>query len=252
LPGVPVTDEGKDIGQDILAWTLVPGTGDMLPVEPTMATMRINAWSMNGTRYFGDPDGPDELVLPTDDASAFSGWSTALSDMKVGETRKVWIGAADRTRWPLESGTPQDLVMDIELVSFGDEPPLPDPLPGAPLAGAARNGSSSGLRWYDIGAGSGPPLAAGDTATIRCTGWLADGSPWHTTDAVTVTIDASLMPALAEGLIGMTPGSTRKLVVPPTLGVGFDPLGSLPPGSTILLDVEYIGSDGATASADGT
>ena len=66
---------------------------------------------------------------------------------------------------------------------------------------------------------------------------------------VAVTIDEALMPAIAEGLIGMKPGSTRKLIIPPTLGAGFDPLGALPPGTMLILDVEYVKP--ATASADG-
>lgn len=251
LPGAPATGEGTDLGNNVLAWTITPGTGEILPIEPTTATMNISAWSMNGEQFFGGVDGPDELVLPTGDGAAFSGWSTAISDMKVGETRKVWISAKDRSRWPL-SGPPQDVVMDIELVSIGDEPTMPNPLPGAPIADAARNGSSSGLRWYDVTAGNGSPLALGDTATIRVTGWQADGTPWHATGAmpVSITLNDSLMPALSEGLLGMTPGSARKLIVPPTLGAGFSPLGDVPPGSTLIIDIEYIGPTEATASAD--
>jgi peptidylprolyl isomerase len=252
LPGAPVTGDGTELGKDILAWTVTPSTGEMLPVEPTTATMRVNGWSMNGTQYFGGPDGPDELTLPTGDDAAFSGWSTAVSDMKIGETRKVWISAADRDHWPLGGANPQDLVMDIELVSFGIEPAMPNPLPGASIGDAAKNGSSSGLRWYDTATGSGTPLAAGDTATIRCAGWLTDGTPWRTTATVTVTINDSLMPALAEGLTGMAPGSSRKLIVPPDLGAGFNPMGELPAGSTLIVDVDYVGNATSATSASAT
>jgi FKBP-type peptidyl-prolyl cis-trans isomerase len=251
LPGAPATGEGTDLGNNVLAWTLAQGTGEMLPIEPTTATMNISAWSMSGKQFFGGVDGPDELVLPTSDDAAFSGWSTAISDMKVGEIRKVWISKKDRSRWPL-SDSPQDVVMDIELVSIGDEPAMPSPLPGMPIAQAARNGSSSGLRWYDVTAGNGAALALGDTATIRVAGWYADGTPWHATGAmpVSITLDDSLMPALSEGLFGMKPGSERKLIVPPTLGAGYNPLGTVPPGSTLIIDIEYIGPTEATASAD--
>ncbi len=251
LPGASATGDGTDLGDNVLAWTLTEGTGEMLPIEPTTATMNISAWSMNGTQFFGGADGPDELDLPTGNDAAFSGWSTAVGDMKVGESRKVWISAKDRGRWPL-SGPPQDVVMDIELVSIGDEPAMPSPLPGKPIADAARNGSSSGLRWYDLTAGNGAPLAVGDTGTIQVTGWYADGTPWHASGAlpVSITLNDSLMPALSEGLFGMTPGSARKLIVPPTLGAGFNPLGDVPPGSTLIIDVEYIGPTEVTASAD--
>lgn len=253
LPGAPATGEGTDLGTDVLAWTITEGTGEVLPIEPTTATMHISAWSMNGQQFFGDEDGPDEMVLPTGDTAAFSGWSTAIGDMKVGETRKVWIGADHRDRWPLGGDSPQDIVMDIELVSIGDESAPPNPLPGTPVADAPRSGSSSGLRWHDLTAGTGAPLVSGDTAMIRCTGWLADGTPWQATGGMPVkfTLDESAWPALAEGLVGMSPGGSRKLIVPPTLGAGFNPLGELPAGSMLVLDVEYIGPTETTASADG-
>jgi FKBP-type peptidyl-prolyl cis-trans isomerase len=254
LPGAPVTGEGAELGDNVLTWTITEGTGEMLPTEPTTATMKIAAWSMNGTQFFGGADGPDELVLPTSDAAAFSGWATAIRDMKVGETRKVWVSHEGRDQWPLDGAAPQDLVMDITLVSIGDEPALPDPLPGTSIADAARNGSSSGLRWYDLAAGSGAPLASGDTATIRCSGWLADGTPWQATGGmpVSITLDDTITPALAEGLVGMTPGSARKLIVPPSLGVGFNPIGSLPAGSMLILDIEYVEPTETTASAEGS
>ncbi len=253
LPGAPVSGDGTELGKNVLFWTITKGTGEMLPIEPTMATMKVSGWSMNGSQFFGDAEGGDELILPTGDGAAFSGWAAAIGNMKVGETRKVWIGSKGRERWPLGGDSPQDVVMDLELVSIGDEPVLPNPLPGTPIADAARNGSSSGLRWYDLSSGTGAPLASGDTATIRCAGWLEDGTPWHATGGLPVryTLDATMWPALTEGLVGMSPGGSRKLIVPPTLGAGFNPLGNLPPGSTLILDVEYIGPTGATASADG-
>lgn len=245
LPGadVPVDATGTEYSDGVRSWMIVAGSGEMIPTKPTTATVRLRGWTVNGEQFFGDPESWDELVLPTGDAAAFGGWASALTDMKIGEVRKVWIASEGRDTWPLAGANPQDLVLDIELVSIGEELSIPDVVPGAAIGDASRHGSSSGLRWYDLTAGQGKPLRSGDTATVTAVAWLEDGSLWQDSGRMpfVLTLDETAMPALREGLMGMTPGSTRKLIVPPMLGGGFDPMGDLPPGTTLIMDVQYVG-----------
>jgi len=248
LPGAAASGEGTERGPGIMVWTLREGTGNPLPPDADAATFRLSAWTTNGTQYFGDATGPDELALPLGTAMSFPGWAEAVADMRPGETRKIWMTPQDGGSWPIEDGRP--IVFDVEYVALADALPLPDPLPGMAIGDASRQGASSGLRWYDIVSGNGAPLAAGDSAVVRISAWNGDGTPWHaSTEATSVTIDDALMPALAEGLVGMTPGSTRKLVVPPTLGAGWNPVGGTPAGTTLILDVEYTGPP-STAAVD--
>ncbi len=244
LPGDAVTGDGKELGEGIRAWTLTAGSGAMLSPTANMATFKIRGWSGNGTQFFGQEMEADELILPCDDATAFPGWSTAISDMRIGERRKVWFSGTDQTRWPVTGDPTPDLVMDIELVEF-DDTTTSDALPGVAVGDAARQGDSSGLRWYDIVSTQGVPLAEGDRAKIAAMCWLADGTPvaQSGTAPVVVQLDSALMPALTAGLSGMQPGSVRKLIVPPSLGVGFNPLGGAPAGTTLVIDVHYLGPD---------
>ena len=245
LPGntVPVNITGTEYSDGVRSWTIVAGSGEMLPTKPTTATIRLRGWTANGEQFFGDAESWDELVLPTGDAAAFGGWASALTDMKIGEVRKVWIASQDRGTWPIAGANPQDLVLDLELVSIGEELRIPDVVPGVAIGDAAKHGSSSGLRWYDLTAGQGKPLASGDTATVTAVAWLEDGTLWQDSGRMpfVLTLDETAMPALREGLVGMTPGSTRKLIVPPMLGGGFDPMGDLPPGTTLIMDVQFVG-----------
>lgn len=242
LPGAAASGDGVEYAAGVRGWTIVPGMGELLPTEPMTATIRLRGWTENGEQFFGDSESWDELVLPTGDGAAFGGWGAAMSDMKVGEVRKVWIGSDDRGTWPLSGKNPQNVVLDIELVSIGDSIPIPETLPGVAIGDAARHGSSSGLRWYDLAEGAGAALQDGDTATFTVVAWREDGTPWQDTGRmpVALTLDDALMPAMREGLVGMMPGSTRKLIVPAMLGAGFDPLGELPPGSTLIMDVQYV------------
>ena len=47
-------------------------------------------------------------------------------------------------------------------------------------------------------------------------------------------------PGIAQGLTGLSQGGTRKLVVPASIGMGFDPQSPFPTGSTVILDVEVV------------
>ncbi len=249
LPGMAVTGDGTTYADGVVGWTLTGGTGGPLAPDVEAATLRIRAWTMDGHQFFGDDLTWDELVLPTSDTGAFSGWSATLTDMQIGEVRKVWIAAEGRDAWPIQGSPAQDAVLEIELVAAAAAPPAP--LPGASVGDAARRGSSSGLRWYDLATTPGSPLKGGDAATVSMVVWLEDGTRWQDTGGtpVMLTIDDTLMPAFREGLVGMTPGSSRKLIVPPSLGAGFDPLGELPAGSTLIVDIDYVADMPSDTSA---
>jgi len=252
LPGVPATGKGTPRGDHALSWTVSPGQGEPLPAAPTIAAFRARGWTVDGTQYFGDDETWDELLLSTGDATTFRGWADAIAEQRIGEVRKVWIEGDDGPGWPVSGGKDSHLVMDLELVSIEPASINAGSIPGAPIGDASLRGSQTGLRWFDLAAGTGTPLAAGDTATIRCAAWLGDGTLWQAAPEapITITINNSMMPALAEGLVGMAPGGMRKLIVPPQLGAGFDPTGTAPPGAVLVLDIECVPA--ATSTADAT
>ncbi len=255
LPGTAASGDGHELAPGMLAWDLAHGQGAQLPITDATATFKMRAWTSNGTQWFGQADEWDELVLPTGDAGAFPGWADAVADMRSGDVRKVWISAEgrDASTWPApadSSGLP-DLIMDIELIDIAKKN-NPDTYPGVPLGTTAAQGHSNGLRWYDLTTGDGQVAASGDDILMMCDIWKFDGTPWQTTGGspVLVTIDKSLMPGLREGLLGMTPGSTRKLIVPPALGAGFMPLSDLAPGETLVMDVTFVERPTTTATAE--
>jgi FKBP-type peptidyl-prolyl cis-trans isomerase len=51
---------------------------------------------------------------------------------------------------------------------------------------------------------------------------------------------SSIIPGFAEGVVGMTVGDVRRLIVPPSLAYGASGLGEIPPNATIVFDVELI------------
>lgn len=88
---------------------------------------------------------------------------------------------------------------------------------------------AGGLKVATVETGSGPGIAAGQTASMLYTGYLArggsifDDSDDHGGAPFTFTVDASpeqVIPGFDEGTIGMEVGETRVLLIPSALAYG--------------------------------
>jgi FKBP-type peptidyl-prolyl cis-trans isomerase len=105
----------------------------------------------------------------------------------------------------------------------------------------------SGLEVWDLVEGKGTEAKAGETVTIRYTGWLTDGKVFDTTekgDKAPATFPLNrLIKGWQEGLPGMKPGGVRRLKIPAELGYGAKGAGDdIPPNATIVFEIELIES----------
>ena len=104
----------------------------------------------------------------------------------------------------------------------------------------------SGLYLLDIKEGTGPAIAAGQTAQVHYTGWLVNGKQFDSSvGGAPYEFPVGRGRVIAgwdEGVAGMKTGGKRRLVVPPDLGYGAAGTGGvIPPGATLIFDVELIG-----------
>jgi FKBP-type peptidyl-prolyl cis-trans isomerase FkpA len=103
--------------------------------------------------------------------------------------------------------------------------------------------------------GTGAVVAAGQVAIVQYTGWLYEASA---TDNKGKQFDSSLVSGgqafrfplgtgavikgWDQGVAGMKIGESRRLVIPPSLGYGDNGAGGvIPPGATLVFDVELVG-----------
>lgn len=101
------------------------------------------------------------------------------------------------------------------------------------------------LKVEDIKVGTGSEVKSGDTVVINYVGTLPDGTkfdssydrgqPFETQIGV-----GRVIKGWDIGVMGMKVGGKRKLTIPPELGYGSQPAGSIPPNSTLIFELELV------------
>jgi FKBP-type peptidyl-prolyl cis-trans isomerase FkpA len=112
------------------------------------------------------------------------------------------------------------------------------------------------LQIVDQKVGAGPAIANGQTAVVQYTGWLFDQSA---PEQKGTKFDSSrdrdepfsfelgqghVIAGWDQGVAGMQVGGQRRLVIPAELGYGQRGAGAvIPPGATLVFDVELVAID---------
>jgi peptidylprolyl isomerase len=104
----------------------------------------------------------------------------------------------------------------------------------------------SGLEYWDIKLGTGPTAQKGQTVKVNYTGWLTTGKKFDSSVGAPpfeFTLGAGeVIKGWDEGVDGMKVGGKRQLKIPPDLAYGDrGAAGVIPPGATLIFDVELLG-----------
>ena len=110
----------------------------------------------------------------------------------------------------------------------------------------------SGLRYEILKSGDGAYPKASDTVTVHYTGTLVDGTVFDSSvqrgQPAEFPLDG-VIPGWTEGIQKINKGGKIKLYVPPSLGYGDDGKGSIPPGATLVFEVELLSFKSTPAEA---
>lgn len=127
--------------------------------------------------------------------------------------------------------------------NIGPIPPLSAPLDSVTTA--------SGLKYYTLAQGTGSAAVAGDRVSVHYTGWLSTGQGFDTSiggTPISFTLgQRQVIAGFDEGVTGMKVGGKRRLIIPPGLGYGANPVMDrstgkvvIPANSTLVFDVELV------------
>ena len=108
--------------------------------------------------------------------------------------------------------------------------------------------------------GCGDAAVAGQTAVVHYTGWLQDleaenhrGSKFDSSRDRDQHFSFPLgggrvIKGWDQGVVGMTTGEVRELTIAPEMAYGDRDIGAIPPGSTLIFEVELIAAEGGQAN----
>lgn len=101
----------------------------------------------------------------------------------------------------------------------------------------------SGLKYRKVKEGNGKKPKATDRVKVHYTGTLIDGTKFDSSvdrgEPIVFRLN-EVIPGWTEGLQLMDEGSKYMLYIPYNLGYGEQPAGSIPPGSTLVFEVELL------------
>ena len=124
----------------------------------------------------------------------------------------------------------------------------------APTEAPAPTGTEiMALQKTDLAPGNGVEIKSGQTALVHYTGWLYDAAaPENKGKKFDSSVDRNepfefpvgagmVIRGWDEGVVGMKVGGKRRLVIPPDMGYGSRGAGGvIPPGATLVFDVELV------------
>jgi FKBP-type peptidyl-prolyl cis-trans isomerase len=149
--------------------------------------------------------------------------------------------------------TPKD-----ESSKSAAEPAAAEPAAAAAAQTPAETPSTTGteampMQKTDLTPGSGAEIKSGQTALVHYTGWLYDAAaPENKGKKFDSSVDRNepfdfpvgagmVIKGWDEGVAGMKVGGKRRLVIPPEMGYGSRGAGGvIPPGATLVFDVELV------------
>lgn len=97
----------------------------------------------------------------------------------------------------------------------------------------------------DLVVGTGATAASGDTLTVHYVGTLTNGTVFDSSRASNQPFTFRLgvgqvIQGWDLGVPGMKVGGKRKLTIPPQLAYGSRQVGSIPPNSTLIFEIELL------------
>ena len=211
------------------------------------STKIFEDWSKDSTRQastigssidFGQP-----VKFKLGDSAFIKGVDEAIVGMKIGGMRTIII-PSNRAYGELGFGPVppnSSLKVVINLIDAKD----PIIAKSWDIDSTKIVASKSGLRYVILQPGTGEKADSADLVTVHYTGFLTNGKIFDSSVERDEPFKFRLklqpvIPGWEEGIKLVGKGGKAKLIIPPALGYGSVPVGSIPPNSTLIFDVEVL------------
>lgn len=235
--GTVVTEEGLEITDTEV------GSGE--EAEPMdFLTIHFEGSLEDGEVFESTYERDEPIVVQVGaDQLPMQGWDDGMIGMREGGKRSLVIPpelafGEEGIEGFIPGG--EDIHMDIELVSI-KKPPEPWDFDEAGL-----QSNENGLEYFVHEESDGEQPEQGDTISVHYSGYLEDGTMFDSSTLRDQPFEfqvgeGQVIPGWDEGLLDMSVGEKRTLVIPPELGYGEQGAGGvIPPNATLIFDVELL------------
>lgn len=241
--GIP-TVEGPTTTTDSGLIYIETQAGDgRTPEEGDIVTMNIVGMLDDGTVFADTYTDGTPITATATDEDLFPGWKEGLLLMKEGGKARLIVPPELAFGSEGAGGViPADatVTMDVELIS-AESPPVPTAVEESDLTT-----TDTGLQYFDIVKGEGDMPQVGQEVVINYVAWLQEGEVFIARSddqggELTFAIGSdTVFPGWEEGVTTMQKGGKRLLIIPPDLALGDEGGGRIPPGATLLMEVELV------------
>ena len=157
-----------------------------------------------------------------------------LSNTKTQSTNDINLTPTLNPTVAPQTSTPTPAIIDQQ-----------EPVASPEAAMANIITTADGLQIQDLTVGTGAEAKSGDTITVNYLGTLTNGTKFDSSydrhQPFTTQIGVGqVIKGWDEGMVGMKVGGKRKLIIPASLGYGSQDMGSIPPNSTLIFEVELL------------
>lgn len=123
--------------------------------------------------------------------------------------------------------------------------PILEPTKSVTLTPTSTPMQEDELKIEDLKVGTGIEALAGKTVTVNYKGNLINGTQFDSSydrgEPFSFVLGSGfVIKGWDQGVAGMKVGGKRKLTIPPSLGYGSQPAGTIPANSTLIFEVELL------------
>ena len=222
---------------------LQEGDGEQPQIGDSV-TFHFSGWlEADGTSIGSSYQNGQPLDIIIGREEILPGWDLVLPQMKVGEITQFIIPPA----WGLgEAGSlpiipPNSiLIFEIELLQINEPPPTPQAINADELIT-----TDTGLQYIILEVGDGELPEAGQTVVLNYRGWLEDGFQFDNSYDRGQPFEFQLgvgqvILGWDEGVALLHVGDKAQFIIPSELGYGANGTRNIPPGATLIFEVELI------------
>lgn len=247
FPGEVVADLPTKTDSGLMYYDLKVGDGETADDPQGVVEIHYSGWLLDGKLWQSSRQFDRPMKISMDQLPA--GWAESVKTMKAGGQRKLIVPSKLGFGTRLRNVPPNAaMIIDMELISvLKNKPVTTEDLAAARKLGEAVEGepvkADSGMYYWEIKAGEGETPDKNARFNAKYTGYLADGTIFDTSEGKTNMPPFSLrtvVPGWQEGIGAMRVGGKRKLVIPSKLGYRLQQKRDIPPGSTLIFDVELL------------